>query len=160
MSIKLSKRLMTIVEMCEPCDTIIDVGTDHGKVPIEIANRGFANNVIAIDNKVGPLEICKNNADLYIENKKCHFYTLLSDGLEKVDKSIETGIIITGLGFDTISKMLLNINEYNFKYLILSPHTKVTELIKLIDELKLKIFEQKNVFEDDKYYYIFKVYRN
>ena len=156
MSIKLSKRLAKIVDMCEPCDTIIDVGTDHGKVPITIANLGIAKNVIAIDNKKGTLEACEENAREYITNKNCNFKTILCDGLEKVDKNIECGIIITGIGYDLMSEMLANINEYNYKYLILSPHTKITELIKLLDRIDIDLVDQQNVFEDDKYYYILK----
>lgn len=156
MSFNLSKRLNIVVDMCENCDTIIDVGTDHGKVPITISNLGIAKNVIAIDNKIGPLKACEENSKKYIKNDKVNFKTLLSDGLEKVDKSIECGIIITGIGFDNMSDILNNINEYNYKYLILSPHTKITELLKLLDRLNIDIVDQKNVFEDEKYYYIVK----
>ena len=156
MSIKLSKRLSKIIEMCEPVDTIIDVGTDHGKVPITIANLGVSKNVIAIDNKPGPLEICKKNAELYMTNENVCFKTLLSNGLDKVDKSIESGIIISGIGFDNTKEIIKDINEFNFKYLILSPHTKVTELLKLLSTLNLVVNDQENVFEDDKYYYIIK----
>lgn len=156
MGIKLSKRLAKIVGMCDPCDTIIDVGTDHGKVPITVANLGIAKNVIAIDNKRGPLEACIINAREHISNKDCKFETILCDGLTKINKDIESGIIITGIGFDAMSEILSNINEYNYKYLILSPHTKITELIKLLDKLNIDIVDQQNVFEDEKYYYILK----
>ena len=156
MSIKLSKRLSKIVDLCEPVDTIIDVGTDHGKVPITIANLGLSKNVIAIDNKPGPLDACRKNAELFITNKDVIFKPLLSDGLDKIDKGIESGIIITGIGFDNMKDIIKDINEYNFKYLILSPHTKITELIKLLSTLNIDVIEQTNVFEDDKYYYIIK----
>ena len=157
MSIKLSKRLSKIVELCDPVDTIIDVGTDHGKVPITIANLGISKNVIAIDNKPGPLEFCKKNAELYLKNKNVNFKSQLSDGLEKVDKNIESGIIISGIGFDNMKEIIQDINEYNFKYMILSPHTKITELIKYLSTLDILVTEQENVFEDNKYYYIIKV---
>lgn len=156
MSIKLSKRLSKIVELCDPADTIIDVGTDHGKVPITIANLGISKNVIAIDNKPGPLETCKKNAELFITNRNVCFKPLLSNGLEKVDKNIESGIIISGIGFDNMKEIIEDINQYNFKYLILSPHTKITELIKLLLLLNIDVIDQVNVFEDDKYYYIIK----
>ena len=156
MSIKLSKRLEKIVSMCDYVDTIVDVGTDHGKVPITLANLGLAKNVIAVDNKKGPLEACKKNAKLYINNEAVNFVTLLSNGIEQIDKDIETGIIITGMGYDNIKEILKNINEYNFKYLLLSPHTKITELIKYISSLNITITEQESVFEDNKYYYIIK----
>ena len=156
MKLSLSKRLTKIVEMCDEVDTIIDVGTDHGKVPITLANLGEANNVIAIDNKTGPLKVCEDNAKIYLNDKDFNFKTLLCDGLSKVDKNIECGIIITGMGFDIMSNILSNINEYNYKYLILSPHTKITELIKLLYKLNIDLIEQNSVYEDEKYYYILK----
>ena len=157
MSIKLSKRLNKIVEMCESVDTIIDVGTDHGKVPITIANLGISKNVIAIDNKKGPLETCKKNYEQYIKNRNVNFETLLSDGIEKVDKNIESGIIISGMGYDNIKSIISNINDYNFKYLILSPHTKINDLIIFIEELKLVITEHVRLTDYKKNYDILKV---
>ena len=156
MSIKLSKRLTKIVEMCEQVDTIVDVGTDHGKVPITLANLSIAKNVIAIDDKKGPLEICKKNAELFITNKNVAFKTLLSDGIEKVDKNVETGIIITGVGYDNMKHILTNISDYNFKYLLLSPHTKINELMKFLYLKNIVIKEQETVFEDNQYYFIVK----
>ena len=156
MSIKLSKRLAKIVAMCDKVDTIVDVGTDHGKVPITLANLGIAKNVIAIDNKKGPLDTCIKNANLYIVNNSVNFKTLLSNGIDNIDKDIETGIIITGMGYDNIKDIIKNINDYNFKYLILSPHTKINELIKYLSSKFIKIISQESVYEDDKYYYIIK----
>lgn len=159
MNLKLSKRMKKIIELCEPCDTIIDVGTDHGKVAITVANINISNEVIAIDNKKGPLQNCENNAKLYLNNDSAKFTLLLGDGLTNVDKKKEVGIIITGMGYDSIRQVLFNINEYNFKYLILSPHTKINELISYLDSIDLMICEQECVFEDEKYYYIIKVKR-
>ena len=156
MSLKLSKRLNKIVDMCEPCDTIVDVGTDHGKVAIAVANRKISKSVIAIDNKSGPINSCIENAKKYLDCGDVEFKTLLSNGIEKLDKNIESGIIITGIGYDNMIEIMSNINEYNYKYLILSPHTKITELIVHLDNIGIDVVEQENVFEDDKYYYIIK----
>lgn len=159
MNLKISNRIKKIIELCEPCDTIVDVGTDHGKVAISIANMNISRKVVAIDNKPGPLNSCENNAKIYLNNNASKFETLLSNGIDDVDKNAETGIIITGIGYDNIKQVLTNINEYNFKYLILSPHTKINELIVYLDSINIKIDEQENVFEDDKYYYIIKAKR-
>lgn len=160
MSIKLSKRLLEVVNLCDPCDTIIDVGTDHGKVPINIANMGICKSVIAIDNKKGPLKSCEENAKKYIINKNVQFKTILSDGITKVDKNIECGIIITGVGFDNMKEMLKDINDYNFKYLILSPHTKINELFKLLSIKNIIIVNENVVLDNDKYYHIVKAVKN
>lgn len=156
MKLKLSKRLNLIVEMCEYCDTIIDVGTDHGKVPITIANIGLAKNVIAIDNKKGPLKVCEENAKLFLTNEEVAFNTLLSDGLSKIDKDIECAIIISGMGYDNMKEILSDIDERNYKYLILSPHTKIDSLIDFLKTKNVNIIEKRQIFEDNKNYNIIK----
>ena len=156
MILKLSKRLSKIVDMCEPCDIIADVGADHGKVAIAIANKNISKTVLAIDNKKGPIESCKKNAILYLNKDSSQFETSLSNGIEKLDRGASSGIIIAGIGYDNMIEILSRISEYNFRYLILSPHTKVTELIVFLDKMGICVAEQESVYEDDKYYYIIK----
>ena len=160
MKLKLSKRLEAIVEMCDYCDTIIDVGTDHGKVPITIANLGLAKRVIAIDNKEGPLKSCRENARIFLTNNDVKFETLLSNGLSKVEKDIECAILITGIGYDNMKEILDDIDERNYKYLILSPHTKVDKFIEFLESKNIKIIENRQLFEDKKNYSILKAVRN
>lgn len=159
MSLKLSKRLKEIVNMCEPCDTIIDVGTDHGKVAISIANGNIAHTILAVDNKKGPLLMCKKNASMYMTNKEVDFKILLSDGIRDLDKNVESGIIVAGMGYDNIKEILSDIKQYNYKYIILSPHTKIKELINFLDENNIYVVEQKNVLEWKKQYSIIKAKR-
>lgn len=156
MKLNLSKRLKKIVDMCEPCDLIADVGTDHGKVAISVANMNISNEVFAIDNKIEPLTTCEKNAKLYLNANSSKFTTICSNGIESLDRKREVGIIITGIGYDNMYNILLNINEYNYKYLILSPHTKITTLISFLDSINIRVVEQESVFEFDKYYYIIK----
>lgn len=160
MKLKLSKRLETIVEMCDYCDTIIDVGTDHGKVPITLANLGLAKRVIAIDNKKGPLKSCEENANLFLTNDSVQFETLLSEGLSKVDKKLECAILITGIGYDNMKEILDDIDERNYKYLILSPHTKVDKFIEFLESKNIKVVENIQMIEDKKKYNILKAIRN
>lgn len=157
MGLGLSKRMQAIVSMCDKVHTIVDVGTDHGKIAIEVANKGISKCVIATDINVKPLAACINNAKTYLENEDVDFKTLVSDGLEKIDKSIETGIIIAGMGFDLICDILTNIDEYNYKYLILSPQTKQAEFVRFLQSKNLDVVEERTVYEDDKAYFIFKV---
>lgn len=157
---KLTKRLKAISDLCDFADTIIDVGTDHGFVAIDLANRKMANLVIASDIKDGPLNSCRSNIDKYLCNDSSKIELILQDGISKIDKNKEIGIIIAGMGYDMMAKILSNIEDYNYKYLVLSPHTKITELIKFLDKKNIKITENKTVFEDDTYYFIVKAVKN
>ena len=44
----LSIRLKAIVSMIEKCDSVIDVGTDHGYVPIYLVKNGVIKSAIAL----------------------------------------------------------------------------------------------------------------
>ena len=52
---KLSKRLETVVSFVETGSRVADVGTDHGYVPIALAERGIAVHGVAMDVREGPL---------------------------------------------------------------------------------------------------------
>ena len=45
MTLSLSKRMNKIISMCESVDTIVDVGTDHGKVAITLSNMNISKNL-------------------------------------------------------------------------------------------------------------------
>lgn len=156
MSLNLTLRMKKIIELCEPAECIVDVGTDHGKVPIQIANMGLAKKIIAIDEKRGPFKKCVENKILYMKNENVDFEILQSDGLKEVDKYEEVGIIITGMGFDTIKQILFEINDYNFKYIIISPHTKIEDMKKFLQEKKIYIERQIDFVDKKKQYHIIK----
>lgn len=157
MGLGLSKRMKTIISMCEPCDTIIDVGTDHGKVPIALANLGIVKHVIASDIREGPLRFCKENVALYLKNDDVNFEIVKSDGLKSIDKNLKAGIIITGMGYDLMCEILENIDEYSYEYLILSPHTKYEKMLDFLNEKKLSVVEKNEVIDKNKKYIIIKV---
>ena len=58
---KLSERLNTVVSFVKPGSRVADVGTDHGYVPIELAQRGIISHGLAMDVRKGPLERAKEH---------------------------------------------------------------------------------------------------
>src|SRR5665647_891103 len=77
-------RLKVIANMVEECDTIVDVGTDHGYVPIYLVKNGVIKKAIASDINRGPVEKAKNNIML---NKVCDQISCrLGGGLSTVKK--------------------------------------------------------------------------
>ena len=158
--LKLTKRLKGIVDFTDEYDTIIDVGTDHGKVPITLANMGKAKNIIATDVNLEPLNVCKNNAKKYLLNKNFPISFIKTNGLLGIDKNLDCEVIISGMGYDLIKDILNDINEYSIKELIISPHTKPNEFVKLVPKLGFNIIDIKTIFEDDKCYFVFKCIKN
>lgn len=144
------KRLKAISDFIYPYRRIADIGCDHGYL-IKIA---FDNNLIdyayAIDNKIGPLNSSKNNLKDY--QNVAYF---LSDGLDKVDESIEC-VIIAGMGGMLIISILEKNKDKlkNIKRLILQANRDEYLLRKYLVENGFYIQDEKIIKEDNKYYEI------
>lgn len=57
----LSARLEAILSLLSPCQRLVDVGTDHGIVPISAVQRGIAKHAIASDLRRAPLQVAQQN---------------------------------------------------------------------------------------------------
>lgn len=61
---ELSKRLTWIIEKVDKVQVIMDIGTDHGYIPIYLVKNNIAQKVIASDINKDPLKKAKINAAL------------------------------------------------------------------------------------------------
>ena len=61
-------------------EVLLDVGTDHGLLPIYLLQEGIISNAIAVDICAGPLEQAKRNAQKYNLLNKMDF--IVSNGFE------------------------------------------------------------------------------
>lgn len=152
-------RIKKIASMCTPCDYIADIGTDHGKTIIELLNNNIAKHYFACDINEKPLNFAKKNINKIIDNDSIVEY-ILSDGLQNLSKKVFTSYIITGMGYETINHILKNIYEYNFNYLIVSPQTELKKFEQFILDKNLFILQKEIVFEEKKYYFIYKLIKN
>ena len=99
----LSIRLRTILKMIDNKERLIDVGCDHALLDIEAINENKVKEAIAIDINEKALLIAKKNIDKY----KVPNITLLNqDGLNNVELNKEDIVVISGLGKNTIKKIL------------------------------------------------------
>ena len=69
-------------------------------------------------------------------------------------------LIISGIGCDLMIDILKNIDKYNYKYLLLSPQTKIDKFRQYLIDNNLYIQDEKIVYEDNQYYFILKVIKN
>lgn len=149
-----SKRLASIANFIDESDNVADIGADHGKLVIELANKNKNKNFLAVENKAGPFKNLKNAVEKYNFNKniECSF----SDGIEYMPNYIDT-LIFAGMGginvINIISKHLDNLK--NIKKIVFCVHKDAYLL-----ELTLKkygFFPTNHVFvtENDKTYIIF-----
>ena len=121
----MNKRLDLLYEMV-PDDGrgVIDVGTDHGQIPIRLATSGYKGHILASDIAEGPLKTaCAAARNSGMENR---IQFILCDGLDQCPQEEVSDILIAGMGGDTICR-ILDRAEWLFSgqyRLILQPMTR------------------------------------
>lgn len=157
---QLSERLSSVASMVTAGNCLADVGTDHGYVPIYLYERQMIPRAIAMDVNKGPLE----RARLHIAEYGYHnaIETRLSDGLQALRAGEAESVVIAGMGGPLIIRILSAYPEVtaSFKELILQPQSEISEVRVWLGEQGYEIIEEHMVFEDGKYYSMFKAVKN
>lgn len=154
--VNLTPRLMATAEMVET-DTIADVGTDHGKLPIYLALKGKIRKAIASDLNKGPVEACEYNV------KRCGVSRIVevrqSDGLDNFNINEAKTLCIAGMGGELIASILSKHFDVtcSFDEIILQPMTQIEYLKAYLFNNGFIINDELLVREGKKYYDIFKV---
>ena len=157
---QLSQRLSSVASMVTAGNCLADVGTDHGYVPIYLYERKIIPHAIAMDVNKGPLE----RAALHIAESgmKEAIETRLSDGLTALKPGEADSVVIAGMGGPLIIRILSAHPEVteSLKELILQPQSEISEVRIWLYEQGYEIVEEHMVFEDGKYYPMFKAVKN
>lgn len=157
---QLSQRLSSVASMVTAGNCLADVGTDHGYVPIYLYERNIIPHAIAMDVNKGPLE----RATLHIAESgmKEAIETRLSDGLAALNPGEADSVVIAGMGGPLIIRILSAYPETteSLKELILQPQSEIPEVRIWLYENGYEIVEEHMVFEDGKYYPMFKAVKN
>lgn len=154
---ELSKRLNWILEKVDKCETIIDVGTDHGYIPIKLIKDNIASRVIASDINKEPLEKARINASLDGVIEKVDLR--LGGGLKTLKSKEVQGIIIAGMG----GKLIRDILEADLDkvkdvdYLVLQPAQNPEVLREYLYTHEYEIIDEDICLDEGKYYELFKV---
>lgn len=154
---ELSKRLKWIIEKLNKAEVIMDVGTDHGYIPIYLIKNNIAKKVIASDINKEPLNKAKINASLDGVVDKIDLR--LGGGLSPLKDKEANGVIIAGMGGNLIRDILENdLNKVkNLDYLILQPAQNPEVLRKYLYGNNYEILEEDICLDENQYYEIFKV---
>ncbi len=155
----LSKRLAKILDFIEETDKVADIGTDHGYLLESCLLDKHVKFVQGIENKKGPYERAFSNLSKYIAENVA--ILSLSDGLTKLDPSINT-VVIAGMGGELISKILENDLEKAKKLdkLLLEANSRTFELRQFLSNNHFEIIDEALVYEHSKYYEIIKAKYN
>jgi len=151
-NISIDDRLKSIALLVDKCDSIADIGTDHGYLPIYLINNNIAKYAYACDVATGPLNSAKENIAKYqLEDK---ITTILSDGLEKVPY-VNT-VIMAGMGGNLIAQ-LLNNKKLNYDTYILQANNNIDDLRRYLTNNNYEIIDEVVTYAHKKYYEIIKV---
>jgi tRNA (adenine22-N1)-methyltransferase len=154
---ELSKRLNWIIEKVDKVQVIMDVGTDHGYIPINLIKNNMAKKVIASDINKEPLKKAKINAafDGILDNIDLR----LGAGLSILKNKEAEAVIIAGMGGNLIRDILENdLNKVkNLEYLVLQPAQNPEVLREYLYSNDYEILDEDICLDENKYYEIFKV---
>ena len=141
----------------DKCDVIMDVGTDHGYIAIELIKRNLADKVIASDINKDPLNKAKLNVSLEGLSNKIELR--LGGGLTPVKDKEVNGVLIAGMGGNLIRDILENdIKKVkNMDYLVLQPAQNPEVLREYLYISVYEIIDEDVCFDEGKYYEVFKV---
>lgn len=154
---ELSKRLNWIIEKLDKAKVIMDVGTDHGYIPIYLVKNGIAEKVIASDINKDPLKKAQINAALDGVSDKIDLR--LGGGLAPLKNREAEAVIIAGMGGNLIRDILeADFNKVkSLQYLILQPAQNPEVLREYLYNSDYEILDEDLCLDEGKYYELFKV---
>ncbi len=163
--ISLTERMKVIARLCDKTDLLFDVGCDHARISIALAESGMAGRVIASDINSGPLDAAKKNAKAAGVGDKMKF--VLSDGLTKVDVENEIKgeksslLLISGMGGELTEKILSE-SEDKLSLIdrfVFSPQSKLNDFRRFLGRKGFFIETEKTVEDRGKIYFVIRAVR-
>ena len=152
---KLSLRMETVKNTVVPCETVCDVGCDHGFVSIALVKEGLSKRVIACDINKGPLAAATEN--IKAAGLSASIETRLSDGLHKVDKEDNPdAIVIAGMGGALTVKILTEGRDVlkSVSQLVLQPQSELFLVRKWLRNEGYNITKECFLYDAGKPYFV------
>lgn len=149
---QLSLRLSAIAEMVMEGNRLVDVGCDHGYLPVYLVLTHRIPGAIAMDVRSGPLMRAREHIEEY--GVGAYIETRLSDGLSALKKGEGDTLVIAGMGGPLMERILVQGKEIacSFKELILQPQSDIPHFRGFLLESGYEIISENMIFEDGKYY--------
>jgi len=155
--IKLSPRLQIVYDMIPHCQTVADVGTDHGYLPIALLENNVASRAIAMDINAGPLDRARDN--IKAAGFEAQVDLRLSDGLKQLSPGEAQVICICGMGGTLIGR-IFQAGEQVAKSadcIVIEPQSDYHSLRRLLMDMGFVIVDEDLTCEENKTYPIIKL---
>ena len=156
---QLSLRLSAIADMVTTGNRLVDVGCDHGYLPVYLIQQKKIPSAIAMDVRKGPLSRAKEHIRQY--GLEEYIQTRLSDGLENLKAGEGDTLVIAGMGGPLMERILTDGQSVrdSFSELILQPQSDIPHFRRFIQSQGFQIVEEKMVEEESKFYPMMRVVR-
>ena len=154
--VQLSERLTAIAEMVTEGNRLVDVGCDHGYLPVYLMLQHKIPGAIATDVGKGPLaraqeHIAQYHMEAYIETRLCN-------GLSEIRPGEGDTLVIAGMG-GPLMERILNEGRHalpGFQELILQPQSDIPHFRRFVMQNGYQIIQEEMILEDGKFYPIMK----
>lgn len=150
--VRLSKRLQAVASLAGACNTLADVGTDHGYIPVYLVGCKRAKRAVAMDINPGPLRRAQEHIAAYGLQKLIE--TRLSDGMAALQAGEADKIVVAGMGGNLMQRILEQgeAAARAAQGLVLQPQSEIGAFRKFLWEHGYGIVKEDMVCEDGKYY--------
>ena len=151
-TVQLSKRLNAIAEMVTEGNRLVDVGCDHGYLPVYLILQKKIPGAIAADVGRGPLKRAQEHINKY--SLQQYIQTRLCDGLSGIFPGEGDTLVIAGMGGPLMERILMASVEVrdSFRELILQPQSDIPHFRHFLMDNGYQITEEKIILEDGKFY--------
>jgi tRNA (adenine22-N1)-methyltransferase len=148
----LSERLQAVCALCPHGKCLVDIGTDHGYVPVTLVEEGIVNRAVAMDVRKGPLS--RAAASVREAGLSDRISLRLSDGLDGLQAGEADVVLIAGMGGPLTIRILAAGEEKlsGVKALVLQPQSEIGDVRRYLSMHGWRILRENMVLEDGKYY--------
>ena len=149
--INLSERLLTIANMIDKGETVADIGTDHGYLPIYLLLEEISPSAILADISKGSLSKAKENCAEYLCGQQVSFRE--GDGLEVLEPGEVDAVVLAGIGgLLTIEILDWNLEKSSsYKKFILQPRNNGGALRKYLSAHDFSVDDYRIVPEGNRF---------
>lgn len=150
--VQISERLRTIAGMVTEGNRLVDVGCDHGYLPVYLMQQKKIPGAIATDVGRGPLERAKEHIAQYGLGQ--YIETRLCNGLSGIRPGEGETLVIAGMGGPLMERILQEGAGTldSFRELILQPQSDIPHFRHFIMECGFCIIQEEMILEDGKFY--------
>ena len=148
-----SNRIKLIASLLDKNDRVLDVGTDHGLLPIYL----IKNNLVEAADGSDVSDIILSNARSNVE--KFHYEDkiniILSDGLKSIDVANYNTLVVAGMGFSTIKNILCSNSIDSIYKMIIQTNNDYEAARRFINHVGYRIIKEICIKDKNINYIIF-----